>query len=156
MSFFQDKGYGLIVPDMLGYGGTAKPLDPEAYAPSLISKDIVDILDAGGLQQSVLIGHDLAKNNLIQSRAVFGYENFGRVTPGDFVTPEERTVQMELLRQGGLAAPLNWYKIMTTSIESDDDQVIPSENAVLKKPVFFGASLRDYVAIAATYIAATK
>ncbi|THU80606.1 alpha/beta-hydrolase [Dendrothele bispora CBS 962.96] len=241
VSFFQDKGYGLVVPDMLGYGGTAKPLDPEAYAPSLITKDIIDILDAEGLQQSVLIGHDWGakiasrlanyfpqyfssyaflavgyiapdafalpypeQNNL--SRAVLGYENFGywdffssdgadqiildnfdsffdiwfpkdtvltikdlaplgainsflrngrRVTPGDFVTPEERTVQMELLRQEGLAAPLNWYKIMTTSIESDDDQGIPSENAVLKKPVFFGAALRDYIAIAATYIAAT-
>ncbi|THV00057.1 alpha/beta-hydrolase [Dendrothele bispora CBS 962.96] len=240
VSFFQDKGYGLIVPDMLGYGGTAKPLDPEAYAPSLISRDIVDILDAEGLQQSVLIGHDWGakiasrlanyfpqyfnsyaflavgyttpnsfalpfseQNNA--SRAVLGYENFGywdffssdgadqiildnldsffdiafpkdtvftikdfaplgtigdfirngrRITPGDFVTPEERAIQMELLRQGGFAAPLNWYKILTTSIERDDDQGIPSENAVLKKPVFFGAALRDYVALAATFIAA--
>ncbi|THV00056.1 alpha/beta-hydrolase [Dendrothele bispora CBS 962.96] len=239
VSFFQDKGYGLVVPDMLGYGGTAKPLDPEAYAPSLISKDIIDILDAEGLQQSVLIGHDWGakiasrlanyfpqyfssyaflagytgpdsfalpypeQNNL--SRAVLGYETFGywdffssegadqiilanlnslfdifflkdtvltikdfaplgalgdfirngrRVTPGDFVTPEERAIEVELLRQTGLAAPLNWYKILTTSIESDDDQGIPSENAVLNQPVFFGTALRDYVGIAATFIAA--
>ncbi|THV00055.1 alpha/beta-hydrolase [Dendrothele bispora CBS 962.96] len=238
VSFFQDKGYGLIIPDMLGYGGTAKPLEPEAYASSLISKDIIDILDAEGLQQSILVGHDWGskvvgrlanyfpeyfssyaflavgyfspnsfevpypeKNNA--SRAVLGYENIGywdffssegadqiilnnldsffdiffpqetvltikdfaplgaigdfvsngrRTTPGDFVAPEERAIQMEFLRQGGFAAPLNWYKIVTTSIERDDDQGIPSENAILKKPVFFGAALRDYVGVAAILI----
>ncbi|KAL0576465.1 hypothetical protein V5O48_005508 [Marasmius crinis-equi] len=52
------KGYGLIVPDMLGYGGTAKPLDPAEYKLSLISKDIIDILDAEKIDQAVVIGHD--------------------------------------------------------------------------------------------------
>jgi soluble epoxide hydrolase / lipid-phosphate phosphatase len=58
VAFFQDKGYGLIVPDMLGYGGTAKPLDPQLYVSSLVTKDIVDILDAEGIDQAVVIGHD--------------------------------------------------------------------------------------------------
>jgi pimeloyl-ACP methyl ester carboxylesterase len=58
VSFFREKGYGLIVPDMLGYGGTAKPTNVEAYGANLIAKDIVDILDSEGIQKAILIGHD--------------------------------------------------------------------------------------------------
>jgi soluble epoxide hydrolase / lipid-phosphate phosphatase len=56
--FFKEKGYGLIVPDMLGYGGTAKPADVGAYKANLIAKDLVDVLDAEGIQQVIAIGHD--------------------------------------------------------------------------------------------------
>ncbi|KAF8905666.1 Alpha/Beta hydrolase protein [Mucidula mucida] len=58
INFFADQGYGLIVPDMLGYGGTAKPLETEAYKSSLITKDIVDILDHEGAENVVAIAHD--------------------------------------------------------------------------------------------------
>jgi len=58
VSFFHEKGYGLIVPDMLGYGGTAKPTNVEAYGANLMAKDIVDILDSEGIQKAILIGHD--------------------------------------------------------------------------------------------------
>ncbi|GJE83979.1 hypothetical protein PsYK624_000520 [Phanerochaete sordida] len=54
----QAKGYGVIAPDMLGYGGTDKPTDPAAYVPSLISRDIVDVLDAEKLGKVIAIGHD--------------------------------------------------------------------------------------------------
>ncbi|KAF9022961.1 alpha/beta-hydrolase [Hymenopellis radicata] len=57
--FFQAHGYGLIVPDMLGYGGTAKPMEPEAHAPFLMCKDIVDILDAEKVDSVIVVGHDL-------------------------------------------------------------------------------------------------
>ncbi|KAL0574466.1 hypothetical protein V5O48_007480 [Marasmius crinis-equi] len=56
--FFKEKGYGLIVPDTLGYGGSAKPTDPALYQMSLIAKDVVDILDAEKIDQPVIIGHD--------------------------------------------------------------------------------------------------
>ncbi len=58
VSFFRKEGYGLIVPDMLGYGGTASPEDPAAYLSSLIVKDMVDILDIEKVSQVVVIGHD--------------------------------------------------------------------------------------------------
>ncbi|KAI0348477.1 alpha/beta-hydrolase [Trametopsis cervina] len=56
--FFEERGYGIIVPDMLGYGDTSKPTNVDAYIPSLISKDLVELLDAEGIQKAIAIGHD--------------------------------------------------------------------------------------------------
>lgn len=58
IAFFRNEGYGLIVPDMLGYGGTSKPAEPEAYRSSLLTKDIIEILDAEKVDKAIAIGHD--------------------------------------------------------------------------------------------------
>lgn len=58
VAFFQPLGYGVIVPDMLGYGGTDKPTNPELYAGTLIAKDILDILDIEPGTRVVVLGHD--------------------------------------------------------------------------------------------------
>lgn len=55
---FKEKGYGLVVPDMLGYGGTDKPVETESYILSHLAKDIVDILDAEKVENVIAIGHD--------------------------------------------------------------------------------------------------
>lgn len=57
-AFFGGEGYGLIIPDMLGYGGTAKPSVVTAYKASLICKDMIDILDAESISNCIAIGHD--------------------------------------------------------------------------------------------------
>lgn len=56
--FFKERGYGVIVPDMLGYGGTDKPTDPQQYKLSLIAKDLVDILDAEKVEKVISVSHD--------------------------------------------------------------------------------------------------
>ena len=56
--YFKDKGYGVVVPDMLGYGETDKPTDPAEYLPSLMAQDMVDILDTEGIGSVIAIGHD--------------------------------------------------------------------------------------------------
>ena len=58
VTFFQGEGYSLVVPDMLGYGGTDKPSEPEAYLAPALAKDIIDVLDAEQVEKSILIGHD--------------------------------------------------------------------------------------------------
>jgi len=58
VNFFKAQGYGLIVPDMLGYGGTDKPTDPAQYKSSLMSQDVIDILDAENVEKAIAIGHD--------------------------------------------------------------------------------------------------
>ena len=57
-TFFQPRGYGLIIPDMLGYAGTDKPTDPKAYVGSGLAQDIIDIMDHEGVQKAIAIGHD--------------------------------------------------------------------------------------------------
>ena len=48
----------LIVPDLLGYGGTSKPTEPQAYAYDLMSRDLLDILDAERVEKVISVGHD--------------------------------------------------------------------------------------------------
>ena len=58
VTFFKSLGYGLVVPDLLGYGGTDKPTTPESYRLKLIAKDVVEILDKEGVETAIAVGHD--------------------------------------------------------------------------------------------------
>lgn len=51
-------GYGVIAPDLLGYGGTSKPTDPAAYTLGGMTADVVELLDAEGADMVVSLGHD--------------------------------------------------------------------------------------------------
>ncbi|KAH7100724.1 alpha/beta-hydrolase [Auriculariales sp. MPI-PUGE-AT-0066] len=58
---FHAKGYGLIVPDLLAYGGTDKPLDPTAYSLKAMSQDIIDVIDSLEWTSSariIVVSHD--------------------------------------------------------------------------------------------------
>ena len=56
--FFKSRGYGIVVPDLLGYGETDKPTDAAMYVSSKVCRDVVDILDAEGVKKAIVIGHD--------------------------------------------------------------------------------------------------
>ncbi|CDO74919.1 hypothetical protein BN946_scf184927.g3 [Trametes cinnabarina] len=56
--YFQAKGYGTIVPDVLGAGGTSKPENVNAFCFVDIARDIVDVLDAVGVDKVIGVGHD--------------------------------------------------------------------------------------------------
>jgi pimeloyl-ACP methyl ester carboxylesterase len=58
VAHFTKLGYGAIVPDLLGYGGTDKPTDPRSYGLKGMSNDVKEILDAEGVDKAVVIGHD--------------------------------------------------------------------------------------------------
>ncbi|KAJ7434780.1 alpha/beta-hydrolase [Mycena galericulata] len=58
VEFFEPLGYGLLVPDFLGYGATDKPTDPKVYIGSGHARDIVDILDAEGIEKVIAVAHD--------------------------------------------------------------------------------------------------
>lgn len=51
-------GYGVVVPDLLGYAGTSKPTDPAEYAMDKMASDLVAILDAESLPTVISLGHD--------------------------------------------------------------------------------------------------
>ena len=68
VDFFSAKGYGLIVPDLLGYGGSSKPDSPEEYRMTRIAADIIAILDHEKIEKVHSVGHDTG--SIFQSRLV--------------------------------------------------------------------------------------
>ncbi|ORY58539.1 Alpha/Beta hydrolase protein [Pseudomassariella vexata] len=56
--YFESQGYGLLVPDTLGYGGSSNPADPKAYRLKPMSQDLIELLDHVHLPKVVGIGHD--------------------------------------------------------------------------------------------------
>ncbi|EPS31413.1 hypothetical protein PDE_06368 [Penicillium oxalicum 114-2] len=56
--YFQSHGYGIIAPDLLGYGGTSKPTSPEEYRAKKMAAEIVEILDHEHLGQAHAVSHD--------------------------------------------------------------------------------------------------
>lgn len=56
--FFRDAGYGVIAPDLLGYGGTDKPTELEPYNSKSMTNHIASLLDHLGIREVVAVGHD--------------------------------------------------------------------------------------------------
>ena len=66
--YFSSKGYGVLAPDMLGYGGTDKPSDPEAYTLKKQASEVVALLDCvTGGSKAFVVGHDLYVSSRIMS-----------------------------------------------------------------------------------------
>ncbi|KAF5704851.1 epoxide hydrolase [Fusarium globosum] len=58
ISLFKAKGYGVIAPDLLGFGETSKPTELEMYKGEDMANDIVEILDSEGVERLVGVAHD--------------------------------------------------------------------------------------------------
>jgi len=58
IEFFSSRGYGIIAPDCLGFGGTSKPLDTTPYIGKAMASDIIAILDHEKIATVIGIGHD--------------------------------------------------------------------------------------------------
>lgn len=48
-------GYRVVVPDMLGYGGTDKPLTAEEYSTKKLCADLAALLDVVGVSKAVSV-----------------------------------------------------------------------------------------------------
>ncbi|KAK2590135.1 hypothetical protein QQS21_012188 [Conoideocrella luteorostrata] len=59
VSHFSSLGYGILACDLLGFGQSSKPSDPCAYRLKPVSEDLVELLDAVGLDKAVGVGHDI-------------------------------------------------------------------------------------------------
>lgn len=58
ISFFVAKGYGILAPDLLGFGETSKPSELEAYKGEGMARDIVEIMVLEGVRVVVGVAHD--------------------------------------------------------------------------------------------------
>lgn len=64
-------GYGIVAPDLLGFGDSDRPTDVEAYRFRRISGHLTEILDDCGIETVVGVAHDWGVPVL--SRALFWY-----------------------------------------------------------------------------------
>lgn len=64
IAHFAPLGYGVIAPDLLGYGDTSKPDSVASYTFKSMSDDIAQVLDHLKLESVVGVGHDFGANFL--------------------------------------------------------------------------------------------
>ncbi|KEY63922.1 hypothetical protein S7711_10249 [Stachybotrys chartarum IBT 7711] len=86
------EGFGTLAPDLLGYGASDKPIDPQAYNGKRLAGHLNELLDHTGLETVIGVGHDLGSTVL--SRVVVYHQdrfeglvflNVGYRAPGGFV-----------------------------------------------------------------------
>ena len=53
-----EAGFRVVAPDMRGYGRTDQPAEIDQYTLLHSIGDIVGLLDALGVEQAVVVGHD--------------------------------------------------------------------------------------------------
>ncbi|KAJ7167567.1 epoxide hydrolase [Mycena filopes] len=51
-------GFRVVVPDMLGYGGSDAPVDPLQYTTKRLAADLMALLTALGIGRAIVVGHD--------------------------------------------------------------------------------------------------
>ena len=58
--YFSDKGYGCLVPNLMGYGKTYSPLKETEYSSKAMIEHLIVLLDRVGLGNSTIfvVGHD--------------------------------------------------------------------------------------------------
>lgn len=54
----KEHDYGVLAPDLLGYGDSDKPTDVEAYSLKRMTDHIVELIAIEGLEQVIGVGHD--------------------------------------------------------------------------------------------------
>lgn len=58
INHFAGLGYGVLAPDLLGYGDTDKPSNPVAYRLKKLCDEVVAILDSLQIDKVVGVAHD--------------------------------------------------------------------------------------------------
>ncbi|KAF7320763.1 Esterase/Lipase [Mycena chlorophos] len=185
ISAFEARGFGIVAPDMLGYGGTDKPSEVGAYVGSGLARDVVDILDGEGVGRVVAVGHDwgarvvsrlinyhpsrllgtallavpyfpprrtansAARDAMIKKLLgydAFAYQRFfGESDACGLMERNDKEYYRKTLLEGGLEAPLAWYKAATSEASLEDDAKISESAALITNPHLFIGFSKDPV-----------
>ncbi|GAD96888.1 epoxide hydrolase, putative [Paecilomyces variotii No. 5] len=109
----KEDGYGIIAPDLLGYGDSDKPEEVEAYAIKRMADHVAEIVQIEGLSLSRVIGvgHDwgsgLLSATALAHREIFSGLVFlavGYTPPGPFDID-----QINAITEKALGYPANGY-----------------------------------------------
>ncbi|KAF8316192.1 alpha/beta-hydrolase [Clavulina sp. PMI_390] len=90
-------GHGVVLTEMLGFGGTSHPKEAEKYSRIAIADAVAEILAVEGVEKGVVIGHDWGVP--ISSRFVLKHPNLseGLVQLGfPFVPPENNPKPLDV------------------------------------------------------------
>ncbi|RDW78879.1 alpha/beta fold hydrolase [Aspergillus mulundensis] len=68
IDYFVSRGYGIVAPDLLGYGGSDNPPDLAEFTLKRQVLDLGAILDCEGVEDVFAIGHDFG--SVVLSRAI--------------------------------------------------------------------------------------
>lgn len=71
INHFSTKGFGIVVPDLLGYGETSKPTDVDNYRLKPMSDELIELLDSLSLDQVIGVGHDFGSTLLSRAAAYY-------------------------------------------------------------------------------------
>ncbi|RXW14559.1 hypothetical protein EST38_g11299 [Candolleomyces aberdarensis] len=145
IAYFKAKGYGLVVPDMLGYGGTDKPADHKEYLHSLLARDLVDILEHEKVTNVIAMGHDWGSKttsvlaNLFSGHFLgFAFFALGYIPPNPskpFAELEEeitKAIGYNTLGYWGLFAAPDAVELVENHIESFWDLIHPKDPRIWK------------------------
>lgn len=55
----QGREYGILAPDLLGYGGTDKPSSASEYRTKTMCHELIEIMDREGVERVHAVGHDM-------------------------------------------------------------------------------------------------
>jgi pimeloyl-ACP methyl ester carboxylesterase len=145
-------GFRVIAPDLRGFGDAPRPQDPKDYGLSIVSEDVLGILDALEIRQVQLVAHDwgaavgwrLAAEHpdRVTRYAALSVGAFGGPTP---IEQREKSWYMAFFRQTGTAeAQLmenNWqlFREWTRNVKETDRWI-----ANLSRPGALTAALNWY------------
>jgi soluble epoxide hydrolase / lipid-phosphate phosphatase len=58
IAHFRARGYGILAPDLLGYGETDRPTDADAYRGKKMASEMVEIMEHEGIGKVHGVAHD--------------------------------------------------------------------------------------------------
>lgn len=59
IEYFVSRGFGVVAPDLLGFGGTDNPSDLSRFALKSMVEELTQLLDCESVGQVFAVGHDL-------------------------------------------------------------------------------------------------
>ncbi|KAK9426957.1 Alpha/Beta hydrolase protein [Lipomyces doorenjongii] len=93
VAFFVAKGYGILAPDLLGFGETSKPSELEMYRGEDMARDIVEIIALEGVEVVVGVAHDWGSfllsrlaNYYPERFSAYAFIDHGYIAPGRSLT----------------------------------------------------------------------
>ena len=78
IDFLAKQGYGVVAPDLLGYGDTDKPTDPESYKLKKMAGETAALLDTLQIDKVIGVSHDWLVDPILLNPGISTHTFTGR------------------------------------------------------------------------------